>query len=362
MCSVMRSGWNYWIFFEEAENPIISFESYKPVEAYSNQNLASMNKKEQKSFLSTWFKSYTSATQGTLYAGFSYLGYPTTYKERLVIKSVDLRNVNLFEGPHEREIRFDRDLLKTLYPQSWQSVVVRVSVCDDKDLDGMCSDEKENPLTVREVSFTGKNVPRSLRLDVWAGRHFTRAGDPDMCEMQYSPLVMDLNGDGIKLSAAEDGVIFDLNDDGYPVFTGWTAGEDEAFLIRDINDNGEVDSGAELFGSATRLRNGSRADNGFEALKELDANRDNRMDANDPMWKELRLWRDLNRDARVDWGEVSTLDESRVAAIDLDYVDISEVDPYGNETRQRSIFWKRFWMQWNPRKIVDVWFRTLRRD
>ena len=38
--------------------------------------------------------------------------------------------------------------------------------------------------------------------------------------------------------------------------------------------DGRIDSGAELFGSATKLKNGARAANGFEAMKEIDSNDD----------------------------------------------------------------------------------------
>lgn len=45
-------------------------------------------------------------------------------------------------------------------------------------------------------------------------------------------------------------------------------------LVRDLNGNGLIDNGTELFGNSTILSNNETAANGFEALKELDSNGD----------------------------------------------------------------------------------------
>jgi hypothetical protein len=62
-----------------------------------------------------------------------------------------------------------------------------------------------------------------------------------------TPLVLDLGGDGIKSTPLSDGVQFDLLATGNRIPTGWV-GEKDGLLVRDINQNGLIDSGAELFG------------------------------------------------------------------------------------------------------------------
>ena len=53
-----------------------------------------------------------------------------------------------------------------------------------------------------------------------------------------------MNGDGIVLTSQADGVIFDPVGTGKPEQIGWTVkGSDDAFLVRDNNENGRVDSG-----------------------------------------------------------------------------------------------------------------------
>ena len=69
---------------------------------------------------------------------------------------------------------------------------------------------------------------------------------PWWCE---SPLVLDLNRDGFKLSPKGVGVYFDLTGDGDIKHVQWVAkGTDDGFLALDLNYNGIIDSGAELFG------------------------------------------------------------------------------------------------------------------
>jgi hypothetical protein len=46
------------------------------------------------------------------------------------------------------------------------------------------------------------------------------------------------------------------------------------------------------------------AANGFQALAELDANNDGKVDANDAAFSTLRIWRDLDGDAVTDTGEL----------------------------------------------------------
>ncbi|MBI1860812.1 MAG: hypothetical protein HYR96_07840 [Deltaproteobacteria bacterium] len=191
------------------------------------------------------------------------------------------------------------------------------------------------------------------------GRHFTLAEDPEVCEKQYSPLVLDLTGEGFKLTDAPSGVIFDLNATGNPIPTAWILGSNNAFLVLDRNNNGVIDDGGELFGSATTLSNGKRAANGFEALKEFDDNHDGVIDQKDAAYATLRLWFDRNKNAVTDRGELMTLKRAGVESISLNYVEVHEVDQYGNQTRQRSTFKRRSGSKVYSLQIIDIWFQTL---
>jgi hypothetical protein len=67
-----------------------------------------------------------------------------------------------------------------------------------------------------------------------------------------SPILIDLTGDGFRLTAAAAGVLFDFDGDGSPEQLAWTeANSDDAWLTLDRNGNGVVDSGRELFGNLT---------------------------------------------------------------------------------------------------------------
>jgi len=124
------------------------------------------------------------------------------------------------------------------------------------------------------------------------------------------PLVFDLDGDGLELSAMVTGVspMFDMDGDGFAEHSGWVA-PDDGFLTLDKNGNGKVDDIGELFGGAGQ--------SGFAALEAYDENGDGVIDAEDAVYSDLRIWRDLNGDAVTDEGELFTLADLDIASIDL---------------------------------------------
>jgi hypothetical protein len=121
-----------------------------------------------------------------------------------------------------------------------------------------------------------------------------------------SPIVLDLNGDGIAATSVAGGVYFDHDADQFAERSGWVNTSD-GLLVLDRNGNGVVDSGRELFGSETLLSTGSKAPNGFAASAELDSNGDALIDARDSAFSTLRVWRDLDQDGQSDAGELQTL-------------------------------------------------------
>src|SRR5713101_4411142 len=153
-------------------------------------------------------------------------------------------------------------------------------------------------------------TPRSWVDDgmVAIGKEFNDAKDI------ISPIVLDLDRDGVETVSTADGVPFDYDGDGSRERSGWV-GSDDGLLVWDRNGNGQIDNGSELFGNRTPLRGGGVAANGFAALASWDDSGDGRIDANDILWSSLRVWRDRNGDGLSTPDEITFLSDLGITAI-----------------------------------------------
>ncbi len=130
-------------------------------------------------------------------------------------------------------------------------------------------------------------------------------------------LALDLDGDGIEIRAADGWVVlFDHNGDGVRTGTGWL-GPDDGWLALDRNGNGTIDNGGELFGADTVKADGTKAADGFDALRDLDSNNDGVFDAKDACFAEVRIWRDLRWVGISQSKELSALAANNILSIGL---------------------------------------------
>jgi hypothetical protein len=178
-----------------------------------------------------------------------------------------------------------------------------------------------------------------------------------------SPIILDMDGDGIELTSNEDGTVFDIDGDGKQDKTSWTKsgqGFDDAFLVLDKNKNGEIDSGKELFGD----QNGSA--NGYDELAKLDSNKDGTIDAKDAAYKELQVWADLDGDGKVGNGELKSLEETGVTSISTQNTGTvgDKQDQHGNDISLESTFTRVVDGEEKTLKTVDAFFtmRSLNGD
>jgi len=182
-----------------------------------------------------------------------------------------------------------------------------------------------------------------------------------------SPLALDLDGNGIELSSTASGVHFGFDGGNYKAATGWLNPND-GFLVYDANQNGGIDNGTELFGSSTA--------NGFDILSFYDGRSGGNyytdpsggaidysqvngvIDANDPIYNHLQVWRDLNQDGVSQANELMSLADAGITQINLSFhapdADTElNAELSGNQIRQVGSFGKQ---DGSSSTIADVWF------
>ena len=124
--------------------------------------------------------------------------------------------------------------------------------------------------------------------------------------------------------------------------TPWTvAGVHEAWLVFDLNRNGRIDGGWELFGNAMSQDGPASGWTGFFALAQFDkpahgGNGDGVIDRNDRVFPYLLLWSDLNHNGISEPNELTSLGAAGVIRIDLKTVPAHYTDAYGNQIRNRA--------------------------
>ena len=149
------------------------------------------------------------------------------------------------------------------------------------------------------------------------------------------PVIQDPSPDGLNLTDLEDVVSFDLDAAHGAEFVTWTKQSLETgFFWLDLDSDGVVDDGSELFGNATQASQGLPRD-GFAALSqydqtELGGDRDGTLSRQDQIWPALRFWVDWNHDGQASADELSTMADLHIAAIDVVGQPLNLADANGN--------------------------------
>ncbi len=174
------------------------------------------------------------------------------------------------------------------------------------------SNGKDSGVTIQNffpAGYDGKTDYTYMGITIPKEKH-----DPDYVPPQTppSPIVLDLNGDGLKYIAYNnDGynAHFDIDNDGFAEGMEWLD-KNDGFLVRDLNGNGVIDNQKEMFGDDS----GTTA---YYKLAQLDTNNNSKIDAGDAGFNNLRIWQDLNSDGRTQAGELKTLAGLNIANLSL---------------------------------------------
>ena len=137
--------------------------------------------------------------------------------------------------------------------------------------------------------------------------------DPASTSYTVTPVVLDLDGDGLEYMTLQDSTAhFDFDNDGAAELTAWVS-PDDGLLAIDIDGDGVISQRQEL--AFSDYLQGAKTD--LEGLRFFDTNGNGLLDSGDNQWGQFVVWQDVNSDGISDTHELRSLTEYGIASISL---------------------------------------------
>ncbi len=124
------------------------------------------------------------------------------------------------------------------------------------------------------------------------------------------------------------------------------------FLIHDPLNKNFVTDGMQMFGDTDEF------ENGFEKIKSFDLDKNNRINAKDKIFSELKLWNDKNGDGISQKTEIYPLSHLNITEIDLNYKNVKEHFGIQAYAKQKSTFIFTKNGKFQTGEIADIWFNS----
>ncbi len=132
------------------------------------------------------------------------------------------------------------------------------------------------------------------------------------CDLYYSPLFLSLDGSSIQALERTISFKFDPAEKQIGHYKRIKAHKAQGFLAIDLNKNGSIDDGSELFGNYTAKHS---FQNGYEALEAIaDQNKDKLITGTE--LNQLVLWQDANEDGISQSHEIQSLKQLGITQLD----------------------------------------------
>ena len=162
--------------------------------------------------------------------------------------------------------------LQTLTPKTFTITAERETVYMESESTSFSTQGCVKTVDGREISFN---------LDVNMSRNFVQYTKETVQNVGsfIDPLVINLNGNIAEVS--DQKFYFDLDADGEEEVISRLC-EDSGYLALDLNQDGIVNDGSELFGT--------KSGDGFEDLSAYDKDGNGWIDENDDIWNKLKIW------------------------------------------------------------------------
>jgi subtilisin-like proprotein convertase family protein len=172
---------------------------------------------------------------------------------------------------------------------------------------------------------------------------FNNLGANTTHNVYVDPLLLDLTGQGVKMTSIVDGTVFDIDNSGTVKRTGWI-GVGTGLLALD-DGSGAIRHGGQLISEYFGGKTGeagqpgeARFPDAFAALASLDSDADGRITASDAQWPQLRVWTDDNRNGSSEADELKTLDAWSISEIALAATPQNTTHASGNTLRATGTF------------------------